>query len=135
MDTNVLVSGIFFGGPPGRILDNWVEGRFELLVTPAIVDEYLRTCDRLAVRHPELKYRAILATIVGHGTLVPDSPALDPITPDPSDDKFIRAAHDHGGVVVSGDQHLLGVSGWNDVRVLNPRDFLTYLGEVPPDDR
>jgi hypothetical protein len=34
LDTNVLISGIFFGGPPGWILDHWAEGEFELLVTP-----------------------------------------------------------------------------------------------------
>ena len=29
VDTNVLMSGIFFGGVPGRILAAWREGRFE----------------------------------------------------------------------------------------------------------
>ena len=133
LDTNVLVSGIFFAGLPGAILDAWADGRFELLVTPAILDEYLRTCDRLGARHPTLEHRSILATITGHGTLVPDAPATDPITPDPADDKFILCAHDYGGMVVSGDQHLLGVDGWNEVRVLNPREFLAHLADARSD--
>ena len=48
MDTNVLLSGIFFGGLPRMVLGAWANSKFELLLTPAIFDEYLRTCERLA---------------------------------------------------------------------------------------
>ena len=34
VDTNVVMSGIFFGGVPGRILDAWAEGRLELVLSP-----------------------------------------------------------------------------------------------------
>lgn len=33
---NVLVSGGFFGGPPGRIIEAWQEDRLALLVSPAV---------------------------------------------------------------------------------------------------
>jgi putative PIN family toxin of toxin-antitoxin system len=42
LDTNVLVSGVFFGGLPGRILEAWRDGKLTLIVSPAILDEYLR---------------------------------------------------------------------------------------------
>lgn len=131
LDTNVLISGIFFRGLPGRILDEWSEGRFELVLTPAIYDEYVRTCDRLGAQHQGLHYQSILASLAGHGSLVPDSRHTDPITPDPDDDKFIRCAHEHAAIVVSGDRHLLERNGWNGVRVLNPRAFLTFLAKEP----
>jgi uncharacterized protein len=41
LDTNVLISGIFFGGTPRAVLDAWAESRFELLVSPSIFDEYV----------------------------------------------------------------------------------------------
>ena len=34
LDTNVLISGIFFGGVPRQILDAWEGGRFELVLIP-----------------------------------------------------------------------------------------------------
>lgn len=52
LDTNVLVSGIFFGGPPGRILDAWASGAVELVLSPAILEEYRRVGAALANRHP-----------------------------------------------------------------------------------
>jgi hypothetical protein len=33
LDTNVLVSGILFTGPPHQILSAWSDGRFELVFT------------------------------------------------------------------------------------------------------
>lgn len=127
LDTNVLISGIFFGGHPRAILDAWAAGRFELVLSPSIFDEYVRTCDRLGTSHEGLKSEAILATIIGHGTLVADAIAPGPITADPDDDKFMSCAQGHGAIVVSGDKHLLDVSGWEGVRVMRPHHFLAYL--------
>ena len=31
LDTNVFVSGVFFGGPPHKILDAWRDGKIQLL--------------------------------------------------------------------------------------------------------
>ena len=126
-DTNVLISGVFFGGPPRAVLDAWAEDRFELLVSSSIFDEYVRTCDRLSASHQGLEYHAVLATIIGRAHLVPDGTASGPITDDPDDDKFMLCARDYGAIVVSGDKHLLQASGWEEVRVLRPSDFLAHL--------
>jgi putative PIN family toxin of toxin-antitoxin system len=134
LDTNVLVSGIFFGGPPGTVLESWSTGRYELIVSPSILDEYLRTCERLTSTYPDLEYESILATIAGHGTLVPDATASDPVTADPDDDKFLLCARDHDAIVVSGDRHVLDSSGWSGVQVLTPRDFLTKLADEAESD-
>lgn len=133
LDTNVLISGIFFGGQPRVVLDAWAADRFELILSPAIFDEYVRTCDRLGASYQGLKYEAILATIIGHGALVADPIASGPITADPDDDKFMSCARAHGAIVISGDKHLLDVSGWEGVRVMRPHDFLAYLAspDVP----
>ena len=135
LDTNVLISGIFFGGPPRAVLDAWAAGRFELIVSPLMVDEYVRTCDRLGRSHQDLEYQSILASLIGHGTLVPDTTDSEPITADPDDDKFMLSARGSGAVVVSGDRHLLDVAGWQGVQVMKPRDFLDFLPDESADAR
>lgn len=127
LDTNVVVSGIFFGGVPRAVLEAWADGLFEWFLSPSIFDEYVRTCDRLRAAHPTLEFQGLLTSIVGHGTLVPDVEAKEPITADPDDDKFMICAHRTGAAVVSGDRHLLDASGWRDVVVFQPRAFLTQL--------
>ena len=129
LDTNVLVSGIFFAGLPGRLLDAWADGRIELVLSPAIFDEYLRVCARIGESRPTLKYEAVLAAITGHGVLVADTTWDEPITVDPDDDKFMLCALSAGAVVVSGDTDLLDASGWEGVEVLTPRDLLVQLGD------
>jgi hypothetical protein len=47
LDTNVLMSGIFFAGPPATILAAWAEGELELLASVDILTEYRRVGSRL----------------------------------------------------------------------------------------
>jgi predicted nucleic acid-binding protein len=43
LDTNVLISGVYFGGYPYRILEAWNNNRLTLIVSREILDEYPRT--------------------------------------------------------------------------------------------
>jgi putative PIN family toxin of toxin-antitoxin system len=126
VDTNVLMSGIFFGGVPGRLLDAWAAGRLELVLSPAILAEYRRVGAELAVRYPERgeALTPVLALIAMNATLVDAAPLAERVCADPDDDKFLAAAvAANVHVVVSGDQDLLGVSGWRNIKTLTPRQF------------
>jgi predicted nucleic acid-binding protein len=48
LDTNVLVSGIFFSGSPTAILRAWSRGKVRLVVSPEILDEYKRVSEELS---------------------------------------------------------------------------------------
>jgi putative PIN family toxin of toxin-antitoxin system len=127
LDTNVVVSAAFFGGRPRRVLDAWAEGRLDIVITPSILDEYLRVCDRLRASYPDADYQPLLFELVAHGTLMADTEEAVAVTADPDDDKFMWCAANSGATVVSGDRHLLDVDGWNGVRVMTPGDFLDAL--------
>ena len=127
LDTNVVVSGAFFGGLPRAVLDAWLDGRLLVVTTPKILDEYLRVCDRLRASYPHTDYQPLLAQLAAQGTLVPDSEGSLEITADPDDDKFMRCASQAGALVVSGDRHLLEADGWNGVRVLTPTALMARL--------
>lgn len=127
LDTNVLMSGIFFGGVPGRLLDAWAEGRFRLVVSPRILEEYRRVGAELATRYPARAEAVspVLALVTMHATLVEAPPLAAPVSVDPDDDVFLAAAlAAKVEVVVSGDQDLLEVTGWQGITVLTPRQFL-----------
>ncbi|MDA0329726.1 MAG: PIN domain-containing protein, partial [Gemmatimonadetes bacterium] len=93
-------SNLMSQGPPRAVLDAWVEGRLEAILTPSIFDEYLRVCDRLRRSYPEADYQAMLTDLLAHGTLVPDVDHDESITADPDDDKFMLCALEAGAVVV-----------------------------------
>lgn len=116
LDTNVFLSGIFFGGVPGRILDAWQAGHLALVLSPA----------ELAVRYPQAAalLHPLLAIVAQSATMVNAPELLEPVSADPDDDKFLaRAVASRTHVIVSGDKHLLRVSGWNRIEVLTPRQM------------
>ncbi len=127
VDTNVLVSGLLFGGVPGRILTAWSNGAFALIVSPPILDEYRRVGLELAKgRAPMVEaLDAFLALFTVHVMMV-NPPLLErPVCEDPDDDKFLAAAlAGHARLVVSGDKHSLRVSGWQGIEVLKARPFV-----------
>jgi len=54
LDTNVFVSGVFFFGPPFRILQAWRDGLLQRVVSPEILDEYQRVGEDLARQFPAI---------------------------------------------------------------------------------
>lgn len=127
LDTNVVLSGIFFGGVPGRILSAWSDGRFQLVLSPEILDEYRRAGTELARRSAErgVALAPILGLIATNAALIDVLPLPQPVSQDPDDDKFLAAAlAARAALVVSGDRHLLAVSEWQGIRVLSPRQFV-----------
>jgi len=126
VDTNVVMSGVFFGGVPGRILDAWAEGRLELVLSPDILQEYRRVGAELAARYPERSgaLAPALTLIAMNAILVDAAPLPAAVSSDPDDDKFLAAANAADvHVIISGDRDLLDVSGWRNVMVLSPRQF------------
>lgn len=125
LDTNVLMSGIFFGGAPGKILRAWQADRLALVASPEIIGEYIATADLLSVRYSSLVLEPILSLIVKYAELW-QSPALtEQVCSDPDDDKFLACAlASDTKFVISGDKALRRVSGFRDIIVCSPRQFV-----------
>lgn len=52
LDTNVVMSAVFFGGWPYRILESWRDGEVEMAVSEAILEEYRSVGDVAEQRVP-----------------------------------------------------------------------------------
>lgn len=59
LDTNVLVSGIFFSGPPRKILDAWTDGLLQIVLSLEILEEYRRVAGELQRRFPTIDIQPI----------------------------------------------------------------------------
>ena len=125
MDTNVFVSGVYFSGPPYEILKAWQEGVFELVVSQEILDEYRRVGEILSAERPNVDLDPILTFVIEHAKVYQPVDLNEPVCEDPDDDKFFACALASGSqVIVSGDKHLLKVSGYQGIEVLKPREFV-----------
>jgi len=126
LDTNVLISGIYFGGILGKILEDWGARRFQLLVSTEILQEYLNVAERLADRYTGVGYESILGLIIQNAELVQPSDLPEPVSTDPDDAKFLACAlAGDSTTIVSGDSDLINVSGYCGIEVLTPKAFVS----------
>lgn len=128
IDTNVLVSGLFFSGPPYRILKAWDDGQFVMAVSEAILHEYKRVIETLSGKLDGINLEPILERIIIEAEMVADYTFEQPICEDPDDDKFLACAMlSKSHYLVSGDKHLLKLGTFLDTAIITPRQFLTKL--------
>ncbi len=129
LDTNVLVSGIFFSGPPFRILNAWRAEKLQLVISIDILAEYQRVAVILGERYPQINLHPILDLLTVNTDIVAAPPLAEPVSADPDDDMFIACAlASRISLIVSGDKHLLDVDGYQGIQILKPRPFVdAYL--------
>jgi len=129
LDTNVVISGIFFAGSPYQILKAWREGKLHLVISEEILAEYRRVSETLALQFPSIDLLPILDMLRANAEVISVKGPLEPVCDDPDDDKFLACAlAGECKLIVSGDKHLLKASGFRGITVLTPREFLnTYF--------
>jgi putative PIN family toxin of toxin-antitoxin system len=125
LDTNVFVSGIFFGGTPYKVLDAWRREKFTLVASIEILAEYQRIADELAERYA-ITDLDIWIELLGMFTKIVKPRRLQmQICEDPDDDKFIACALSvKSPIIVTGDKKLLKVHGTLGLEVLTPAQFI-----------
>jgi putative PIN family toxin of toxin-antitoxin system len=108
LDTNVLISGIFFTGPPYEILKAWKEKRIQFVITAEIFNEYIRVAEILSNKYVTVNISEILNLVAIHSEIIQPVVLTTQICEDKDDDKFIACAlSGEVDVIVSGDKHLL----------------------------
>jgi len=88
LDTNVFVSGVFFGGPPYLILKAWQDAKIELVLSPVILDEYRRVGEILAEDYPAIDLLPVLGFVIQEAVIYTAPPLPNAVCKDPDDDKF-----------------------------------------------
>jgi putative PIN family toxin of toxin-antitoxin system len=129
LDTNVFISGIFFGGPPSQILKFWRESKLVIVLTQQILEEYQRVGEEISTKYPSINIEPIIELFTIFGEFVQTKGITETICEDPDDNKFTECAvASQSKLIVSGDKHLLKISGYKDIEVLKPRQFVdTYM--------
>jgi uncharacterized protein len=132
LDTNLIVSGLFWRGIPGDIYDFAVGGKYLLLVSQALLDELE---DVLIRRKFEKQFQqrnitandflsafALLAGVVTPINLEDDS------IRDPDDVAVLACAiGGNADIVVTGDKDLLVLQSYRGIKIMTAREFLDLL--------
>ncbi len=124
LDTNVFVS-MLLGGRVGAIHDAWKAGKFTLVVSDAILSEYLDVLSRPKLHLTAEAVSIVTARVQRQAELVAPTESVHAVEADPADNKFLEAALAGQAIyVVSGDSHLLQIKEFRGISVITAREFI-----------
>jgi len=133
-DTNVLVSGLIWGGPPASLLDRGARRLIGLVTSEEILAELEAVLSR---PHLAEKRRLRGQTVAGvmrtyravAQIVEPARVELPATLRDPKDLPVLRCAVGaKADAIVTGDKDLLVLKEFADIPIVTPRQFLTSLG-------
>jgi putative PIN family toxin of toxin-antitoxin system len=124
VDTNVLISGLFWGGRPRRVTDLAAAGRFQALTS---VELLLELEDVLTEDYdvPQEQVDRVLRDVLSYAEMiVPGEETSVPVR-DADDVKVIACAIAGGAdCIVTADQDLLSLGNIRGISVVTPAQFL-----------
>jgi putative PIN family toxin of toxin-antitoxin system len=132
LDTNVFISAIFFGGQPAKILQAWRDRKIQIVLSEEILSEYHRIAEGLSEKYPKIDIGRFFELLIHYSEMIETQHVSVAACEDSDDDKFLECAIASGSkLIVSGDKHLLDVSGYEGISVLKPREFVDiHLKEI-----
>ncbi|MCX6902586.1 MAG: putative toxin-antitoxin system toxin component, PIN family [Verrucomicrobia bacterium] len=132
LDTNVVVSAMFWPGESRDCVVAWARRRFHLAVTVAILQEYDEVARRMHTAYPDVDPGPWVRWIERKAQIYEPAPLGKQRSRDPDDDLFLSCALASGAkVVVSKDRDLLALEKPFGVEILTPRLFLSRLERLP----
>ena len=133
LDANVYVSALISDkGNPSRIINRWLAGEFDILVSPPIINEILRVTGYRRIQNKYARVREnrleFVELISEQGFWIEPDRALSIVPADESDNRYFECAVAGGAqYIVSGDAHLLEIGEYRGIVIVTPAAFITLL--------
>src|SRR6266542_1164494 len=123
LDTNVIISGLIFGGKPGQILDAVKDGRITAYTSRVLISELM---DVLTDKSPD--HRTKMQDIEHMLTMVfrPVTPKTVPtVLRDTPDNQVLAVTHEAIiEAIITGDKKLLELREYHNVLIMTVDRFL-----------
>ena len=130
LDTNVLISGTFWLGPPKEVLHRAKVGFFQVVISPALLAELhdILTRKDKPFRLSTTEAKRVQADLLSYAQVVRPKAHVT-VCRDSTDNRVLECALEAGAeFVVSGDSHLLDMGHFRGIKIVKVRAFLDSLG-------
>lgn len=124
LDTNVLISGLLFSGPPHLIIKQILTGKYRLHTSADLVAELDYV---LKSKFPNSRAACAdtLEAIKHIAHLAVPHQRIDIIKDGPDDNRILECAVSaEADIIISGDKHLLNIKSFRHIPVISPSEFL-----------
>lgn len=134
LDTNAIVSGIGWSGPPRFILDAAIREQFTWLMSQDLLDEVRRVLAYPKLRSlPQQLVQEVLALIPLVASMVEPEQRLKVVQRDPMDNIVLECAvAGEAASIVTGDEDLLGLHSFRSITICTPATFQSILRSTHP---
>ena len=135
IDTNVLIAGLLWHGPPHALLAQVRDGTISLVSTPTLQAELADVLGRskfdpiLAGSHTSRE--RLLAEMRQLAEVIDPPPLPQPVCHDPDDDHLLALAlAAQVELIISGDRDLLTLQQFRGIPILDPVAALIRAGQA-----
>lgn len=128
LDTNTLVSAAIVKGNEFQLLNLARLGKIELILSPQILKEFKDVISRVRFGFSQKQISDVFKQVVNISRIIVPSTVINKIKEDSSDNKILECAMS-GKVdyIVSGDDHLLNLKKYKDVKIVKTIDILKLI--------
>jgi putative PIN family toxin of toxin-antitoxin system len=129
LDTNILVSAMFWNGDSDKIIRLAEEKKVEIILSKDILDELSKVLGykdiQDKVKDKNLEVRNSFQKIVELATIIESEEKVDIIKDDPADNKFLECAKaGKADFIISKDKHLFNLKKFENISIITPKEFL-----------
>ena len=125
VDTNVFISGLLWGGNPGKILNLWLWGKFNLLMCPYLCFEIIDVYQKFDNPSQDIeKLRLYLETKTIK--IIPKKKVR--VCRDPKDNQILALCWvGQADFLITGDKDLLSLKEFKNTKIVRPKEFLKII--------
>jgi putative PIN family toxin of toxin-antitoxin system len=133
IDTNVLVAGLFWRGPPHTLLEQVRAGAVAMVSSPMLLAELTDVIGRpkfdTILARTSTSHERLLADVRRMTEIVEPPPLPQPVCRDPDDDEVLALAiAARVDLIVSGDNDLLSLGSFEGIPIVAPSEALGRIG-------
>ena len=130
LDTNVLVSSIFWGGASYKIVKLASKRKIQVYTSNPIIRELIRVLkSKVKYNLPETKIQEIVEVTRLYSMVVYPREHVN-VVHDRKDNKFLECALAAGAdYLASGDKHLLDLKEFRGIKIVSPQELLRIMRE------
>jgi uncharacterized protein len=126
-DTNTLVSGFGWGGPPGQVVDTVLSGQVTLVTSPALLGELARV-----LAYPKLTAvfddpAALVAAVAEAADTVDPAEHVRVLADEPDNRVLEAAAAGRADLIVTGDKAMQELGSFQGIPIVSAAQFVAQL--------
>lgn len=124
IDTNIIISGIGFGGKPRKILQLILDNKIKAVTSPILLAELE---DVITKKFPKLSanFKLINKKLRQKFAIVRPINTIDILRADPDDNRVLEASvQGNCRYIVTGDKELLQLKTFQNIQIVTADEFL-----------